>query len=424
MDKKCYLKPKVTSEESWMEDASGNRYRIISERAFRLSVERDNLILITENENEVSCASRKVEEKEKYFLAFDLNVFPKLKEHLISDDNTNERQSKPKEKQKMKDNPIKKFLDDSMKYCPGELLISELNWKSVLHDVMTGKNLLMVGPSGCGKTLVAQSVAKAFAPENEEDTNYSVTKRKFFDFNLGATQDPRTALIGQMHFNKEKGTNFVPAAFIEAIRTPYAVILLDEVSRAHPDAWNILMTVLDPNQRYVRLDEDPNKPKIKVAEGVCFLGTANIGNEYTSTRIMDHALIERFEILEMIPLDKEGEMKLLKMKYPDVDERIVKSIAEIATTTRDEVKSENPKVTKILSTRSTLSIAEMIDNGFTLAEAAEVRIYPYYDEEGGADSERTYMKQVVQKHIKDPERKKDKDDVFNTDADLLDDKPF
>jgi len=33
-----------------------------------------------------------------------------------------------------------------------------------------------------------------------------------------------------------------------------------------------------------------------------------------------------------------------------------------------------------------------------LAEAAEVCIYPFYDRSGGLDSERTYIKQLVQKY--------------------------
>ena len=38
---------------------------------------------------------------------------------------------------------------------------------------------------------------------------------------------------------------------------------------------------------------------INVAEGVTFVATANIGNEYTSTRVMDKALMDRFIIVEM-----------------------------------------------------------------------------------------------------------------------------
>ncbi|NCX06127.1 MAG: hypothetical protein EBW68_10165, partial [Actinobacteria bacterium] len=98
---------------------------------------------------------------------------------------------------------------------------------------------------------------------------------------------PRGTLIGNTHFSKDAGTYFNESAFVKAIQTPNTVILLDEVSRAHPEAWNILMTVLDPGQRYLRLDEAINSPTIKVHPTCAFIGTANIGSEYTSVRVSD-----------------------------------------------------------------------------------------------------------------------------------------
>ncbi|KKK43037.1 hypothetical protein LCGC14_3169070, partial [marine sediment metagenome] len=100
-------------------------------------------------------------------------------------------------------------------------------------------------------------------------------------------------LIGNTHYDNSAGTFFGEALFVKAIQTPGAIILLDELSRAHDDASNILMTVLDENQRYLRIDEMPETPTIAVAEGVVFLATANVGNEYTGTRVMDRALLDR-----------------------------------------------------------------------------------------------------------------------------------
>jgi nitric oxide reductase NorQ protein len=132
---------------------------------------------------------------------------------------------------------------------------------------------------------------------------------------------------------------------VKAIQTENAVILLDELSRAHPEAWNILMTVLDLNQRYLRLDEKDGAPTIKVAPGVSFIATANVGNEYTSTRVMDRALMDRFITIEMDQLDTQMEFTLLKMKYPAADVSILLSIAEIANQTRKEISQSNPKLT-------------------------------------------------------------------------------
>jgi nitric oxide reductase NorQ protein len=255
---------------------------------------------------------------------------------------------------------------------------------------MRGKNIMMVGPAGAGKTIAAKYLVTAL-------------ERPDFYFNLGATQDPRATLIGNTHFSKEDGTYFSESLFVKAIQTENAVILLDELSRAHPEAWNILMTVLDLNQRYLRLDEKDGAPTIKVAPGVSFIATANVGNEYTSTRVMDRALMDRFITIEMDTLDKDMEFRLLKMKYPAVSDTNINAISEIASTTRKECRASNPKLTGSLSTRAAVELASLIYDGFTLAEAAEVAIYPFFSEDGGVDSERTFVKQIVQKYCVNPE---------------------
>jgi hypothetical protein len=140
---------------------------------------------------------------------------------------------------------------------------------------------------------------------------------------------------------------------------------------------------------------------------------------------MDHALTERFELMEMEPLSKEGEINVISRRFPELDPKVTDAIASIAEQTREMVRNpDEDKISKILSTRSTLAIAEMCNNGFSLAEAAEVRIYPYYDNEGGADSERTFMKQLVQRYIITENTKSDTDSMFNADNDLMDEKPW
>jgi nitric oxide reductase NorQ protein len=177
-------------------------------------------------------------------------------------------------------------------------------------------------------------------------------------------------------------------------------VLLDELSRAHPDAWNILMTVLDANQRYLRLDEAEGSPIVNVAEGVTFIATANIGNEYTATRVLDRAILDRFVMIEMDLLNSEEELTLLKKMYPEVDETDLKAVAEIAHNTREVSRSEVAKLTNMISTRASVEMGGLLYDGFTLMEAAEVAILPFFSADGGLESERTYVKQLVQKYIK------------------------
>ena len=280
------------------------------------------------------------------------------------------------------------FISNSYSLKPTGLVMKELKWKYLIRSAVRGKNIMMTGQAGCGKTMAAKSLVNAL-------------DRPDFYFNLGATQDPRASLIGNVHFDKGKGTYFSESLFVKAIQTENAVILLDELTRAHPDAWNILMTVLDQGQRYLRLDEADGQNTIKVADGVTFIATANIGNEYTATRQLDKALMDRFTIIEMDILTDEEELGLLKYMFPTVDESELKNISDITHLTRVEAATDNPRITSGVSTRTSVEIAGLLFDGFSLMEAADITIYPQYDATGGVDSERTFVKQIVQKFVSD-----------------------
>ena len=283
---------------------------------------------------------------------------------------------------------ISAFINGCYKLKPDKLIMSELKWKYLIRSAMRGKNTMIIGPAGQGKTLSIQCLAEVL-----KDTH------PFFYISLGSTQDPRATLVGNTHFSKESGTYFQQSPFVTAITTPNSIILLDELSRAHPDAANILLTVLDYNQRYLRLDEKDGS-LVKVADGVTFFATANIGNEYTNTRVMDRALLDRFTVkIEMDMLAPDEELTIIKNQHPSANINTMEKIIEIASITRQYFK--DGKVNKGLSTRSVVEMAELTSDGFTLSELADMVIYPEYPSDGDIDSERTMIKQVVQKFTTD-----------------------
>jgi len=283
---------------------------------------------------------------------------------------------------------IRRFIrNEAPDLLPDGLKMKESKWKTLIRSILRGKNILFTGHSGCGKTIAAMSAVRAL-------------KRKFFYFNLGATQRPRTSLIGTREV-EDGSTYFSPSVFVEAIQTEGAVILLDELSRAHPEAINILLTPLDPKQRYLRLDESDEEDTVKVHDSVSFVGTANIGNEYTAARRIDRAMWDRFTVIEMDLLGREEEKDLILETYPELKEETAAKLARIAEQTRDQAQSSSPEVETIISTRQNLEAAEMIRDGLSLEESAEVAYYPNYDKEGGVDSPRNYVKKVVQREIDD-----------------------
>jgi len=188
--------------------------------------------------------------------------------------------------------------------------------------------------------------------------------------------------------------------------------LLDEISRANPEAWNILMPVLDARIRKLRLDEKENSPVIDVAAGVSFISTANIGFEYTAARMLDRALVDRFSVIEMDTLDKDQEMKLLSLIFGSkLDPKVNEALCDISFRIRMECERENSKLSSTLSTRTLIEAAEMSIDDFSIDEIAELIFYPQYSDDGGTDSERIYVRQLVQKYI----QKGTKENLFTDD---------
>ena len=95
--------------------------------------------------------------------------------------------------------------------------------------------------------------------------------------------------------------------------------------------------------------------------------------------------------------------------FPHVDSGVLSNVSKIASLTRTESNSETSRISSGISTRTTVELCGLLYDGFNLEEAAEVSIYPQYDNTGGVDSERTFVKQIVQKFCDDGRN----DDLFN-----------
>ena len=96
-------------------------------------------------------------------------------------------------------------------------------------------SFLFMGPTGVGKTELARSLAE-FLFDDE---------RAMIRIDMGEYQEKHTVarLIGAPpgYVGFEEGGQLTEAVR----RRPYAVVLLDEIEKAHPDVFNVLLQVLD-----------------------------------------------------------------------------------------------------------------------------------------------------------------------------------
>ena len=322
---------------------------------------------------------------------------------------------------------VSELLSQANTLKPKDLIISDLKWKYLLWAVYRRKNILFVGHTRCGKTTAARYAAEVFSEYKEsvvtEDelirlksdptikiqyideykVKYKKYERPLVVFNCGSSQDARAMFIGNTFFSKEKGTYFNQSSFVRAIQTKNAIIVLDELTRITHDGLNILIPVVDPTQRYLRLDESEDSPVISVADGVCFIATANIGSEYTATKVLDKAMAARFPVkVEMLPLTRDELISLISILYPNLDIKKgspVWNICDISHKTVTELKKDEPRLTSLIPTGAVVEMAQLVSDGFTLEEVAEMTIYPDYPDDGGADSERTFIKQIVEGYL-------------------------
>lgn len=286
--------------------------------------------------------------------------------------------------------------------APDDYYIEDLKWKHLLRSMERGKNVMLVGHSGCGKTEAAYQASKTL-------------DRELVRFNVGSMQDPRTSLIGTREV-RDGETYFIPSKFAETIQRDDApVILLDELTRGGLEAWNILITVLDERQRYLSLDESLENEEIEVHPSVSFIATANVGVSYTATRTMDQAIQDRFTFIETDLLGEQEEAELMLKKYPHASPDAIGSVAKIADAIRSAAtENESNVISRIISTRHTLEIASMLQDGFTVEECAELVVYPLYDSAGGENSERHQVEKIVESFIGD-ESQEEIDEIFPED---------
>ena len=286
--------------------------------------------------------------------------------------------------------PVEVEKDTVMSKLKGSVNVPEefkfadnMTFYTMLRNIFRGKNILITGPSGCGKSSLGKILA-------------DITAKDFYSFNFGDTMNPSAKLLGDTKYNKEDGTWFKPSRFVNAIQGN-SFIMLDEVTRDRTgDLANILMPVLD-GQKYLALDESEDADSVQVSPEAFFFATANIGREYLgASHDLDRAWKDRFTggIYELDYLPAEKEKQLIMLRSPQLEEYNAEKIVDFAKRVRDLHKSD--ELTTAVSTRMCLAVAELVVDGMPLVDALKHTCLPFYPIQGGDDTERVRIIQVIQ----------------------------
>lgn len=236
-------------------------------------------------------------------------------------------------------------------------------------------SFIFLGPTGVGKTELAKAIAEVlFDDEN------AITR---IDMSEYMEQHAVSRLVGAPpgYVGYDEGGQLTEAVR----RRPYSIILLDEIEKAHPDTFNILLQVLDDG----RLTD--NKGRVVNFKNTMIIMTSNMGADKILENFEDLEALGDKHRADVLETTKIEVFDLLKQRLrPEFLNRIDEQIMFLPLT--------KPEIKQILGIqlKSLTNMLSKQDLKIEISDSAQNLLVDLgYDPQFGARP----MKRVLQKEV-------------------------
>lgn len=217
--------------------------------------------------------------------------------------------------------------------------------------LMEGENILLSGTKATGKNVLAENLAWVFG-------------RPSYNISFHVNTDS-SSLIGTDTFRNNEVVLRTGPVYDCAVYGGFGIF--DEINMAKNDAVSVLHAALD----YRRMIDVPGYEKIDLHEATRFIGTMNYG--YAGTKELNEALVSRFMVIDMPPLEEETLLHLLRERFPEAKEHGLLQLTGFFMDLQMKA-SHNEISTKPLDLRGLIGAVKTIKAGLSPRQALQMGI--------------------------------------------------